>query len=178
MKKIYISDYTLRMGTSGETPLSFKEKIEIARNLDKMHVDVIELAPIENEKTDVLLAKTILPFLKHSVIAVPAGSDEASLKVAYEAISGAENARLQVRIPTSPVQMEYFCHRKPAAVLELVTCSCCTECTSCTHNLYNIGFGECVHGGYFNVNYGLAGSCEDKLCIVIRVTGCKTECEL
>ena len=120
MKKIYISDYTLRKGTGGETPLSFKEKIEIARNLDKMHADVIELAPIENEKTDVLLARTVLPFLKHSVLAVPVGNDEASAEIAYSAISGAENARLQVRIPTSPVQMEYFCHRKPAAVLELV----------------------------------------------------------
>ena len=120
MKKIYISDYTLRTRTEGETPLSFKEKIEIARNLDKMHVDVIELAPIENEKTDVLLARTILPFLKHSTLAVPVGNDEASVEVAYSAISGAENSRLQVRIPTSPVQMEYFCHRKPAAVLELV----------------------------------------------------------
>ena len=120
MKKIYISDYTLRTRTEGETPLSFKEKIEIARNLDKMHVDVIELAPIENEKTDVLLARTILPFLKHSTLAVPVGNDEASVEIAYSAISGAENTRLQVRIPTSPVQMEYFCHRKPAAVLELV----------------------------------------------------------
>ena len=120
MKKIYISDYTLRTGKDGETPLSFKEKIEIARNLDKMHADVIELAPIENEKTDVLLARTILPFLKHSVLAVPVGYDEASVDVAYSAISGADNTRLQVRIPTSPVRMEYFCHRKPAAVLELV----------------------------------------------------------
>ena len=55
MKKIYISDTTLRINRTGaEAPLSFKEKIEIARNLDKMQVDVIELAPIENEKTDVV----------------------------------------------------------------------------------------------------------------------------
>ena len=41
MKKIYISDITLRMKQTGaDAPLSFKEKIEIARNLDKMHVDV------------------------------------------------------------------------------------------------------------------------------------------
>ena len=120
MKKIYISDYTLKINTDAETPLSFKEKIEIARNLDKMHLDVIELAPIKNEKTDILLAKTILPFLKHGVLAIPVGNDEASVEVAYNAVSGADKARLQVRVPTSPVQMEYFCHKKPAAVLESI----------------------------------------------------------
>ena len=120
MNKIYISDYTLRTRTATESPLSFKEKIEISRYLDKMHTDVIELAPIENEKTDVLLARTILPFLKHSTLAVPVGNDEASVEVAYNAIAGAVKARLQVRVPTSPVQMEYFCHKKPAAVLESI----------------------------------------------------------
>lgn len=118
MKKIYISDYTLRIQREGENPLSFKEKIEIARNLDKLHVDVIELAQIENEKTDVLLARTVFPFLKHSVLAIPVGNCEASVETACSAIACKEKARLQVRIPTSPVQMEYFCHKKPAAVLE------------------------------------------------------------
>ena len=121
MKKIYISDITLRINQSGvEAPLSFKEKIEIARNLDKMHADVIELAPIENEKTDVLLARTVIPFLKHSVIAIPVGNTEASAEVAYSAVANADKARLQVRVPTSPVQMEYFCHKKPAGVLESI----------------------------------------------------------
>ena len=121
MKKIYISDTTLRINRTGaDAPLSFKEKIEIARNLDKMQVDVIELAPIENEKTDVLLARTVLPFLKNSTLALPVGNDEASVETAYSAVAGANKARLQVRVPTSPVQMEYFCHKKPAAVLESI----------------------------------------------------------
>ena len=33
MKKIYISDYTLRKGTGGETPLSFKEKMQEIKNI-------------------------------------------------------------------------------------------------------------------------------------------------
>ena len=72
MKKINISDITLRINRTGaEAPLSFKEKLEVARSLDKMYADVIELAPIENEKTDVLLARTVLPFLKHSKLSIP-----------------------------------------------------------------------------------------------------------
>ena len=133
MKKIYIADTTLRINNSGaEAPLSFKEKIEIARSLDKMKVDVIELAPIENEKTDVLLARTILPFLKNSVLALPVGNDEAAADIACSAVAGAANTRLQIRIPTSPVQMEYFCHRKPAAVLELIKALCAKAAASNT----------------------------------------------
>lgn len=122
MKKIIVSDTTLRINHMGaEAPLSFKEKIEIARCLDGMHVNVIELAPIENEKTDVLLARTILRFLSSDItLSVPVGNDEASVEVAYSAISGYDNTRLQVRVPTSPVNMEYVCHKKPAAVLELI----------------------------------------------------------
>ena len=121
MKKIYISDITLRIPRTGaDAPLSFKEKLEVAKSLDKMHADVIELAPIENEKTDVLLARTILPFLKHSKLSVPVGNDEASVEVAYSAVADAANARLQVRVPTSPVRMEYSCHKKPAAVLDSI----------------------------------------------------------
>ncbi len=122
MKRIRISDTTLRINHMGaEAPLSFKEKIEIARCLDNANVSVIELAPIENEKTDVLLARTILRFLSPDVIlSVPVGKDEASVEVAYSAIADYKNTRLQVRVPTSPVNMEYVCHKKPAAVIELI----------------------------------------------------------
>ena len=52
MNKVFISDLTLRdRASNGAAPLSFKEKIETAKLLDKMCVNSIELAPIENEKT-------------------------------------------------------------------------------------------------------------------------------
>ena len=43
MKKIIVSDTTLRINHMGaEAPLSFKEKIEIARQLENLKVDIIE----------------------------------------------------------------------------------------------------------------------------------------
>lgn len=121
MKKIFVSDSTLRNNSGvSETPLSFKQRMEIARMLDRMKVDVIELAPIENEKIDVLLARTIISFLKHAKIAIPVGFDENAIDTAANAISDASKVRIQIRVPTSPVQMEYFCRRKPPVVLELI----------------------------------------------------------
>ena len=52
MDNIRISDITLRQKSS-ET-LTFKEKLELARLLDRLQTDVIELPAIINEKTDSL----------------------------------------------------------------------------------------------------------------------------
>ena len=46
MNKIRISDVTMKQ-TGAEISLSFKEKIELSKLLDKLGVDLIELEPIE-----------------------------------------------------------------------------------------------------------------------------------
>ncbi len=121
MKKLYISDSTLRFNSGiSESPLSFKQRMEIARTLERMKVDIIEFAPIENEKIDVLLARTIISFLEHAKLAIPVGFDEHSVDIAAKAIGDGSKARIQIRVPTSPVQMEYFCRRKPPVVLEMI----------------------------------------------------------
>ena len=53
MKNIRISDVTMKQ-RSGELNLSFKEKIELAKLLDKLGVTVIELEGIESPKIDSL----------------------------------------------------------------------------------------------------------------------------
>lgn len=121
MKQVKISDVTLREGTShrGAT-LSFKEKIEIAKLLDKLNTDVIEMAAIENTATDTLLLKTLSSLLKNSQLAVVAGTDKDQIDKAFAAVSGAKSKRLIVSLPTSNVRMEYISHSKPAAMLEKI----------------------------------------------------------
>ncbi len=115
--EIKISDITLR--EEGKTyTLSFKEKIEIAKTLDKLNLSVIETAPITKGKTDVLFLHTIAPLLKNSVLSCPVSLTEESVKETYEAISGAKKKRLHVMVPVSTVQMEYLSHKKPKAMLE------------------------------------------------------------
>ena len=72
MEKLSIADITLKQAAkSAEYSLSFREKIEIAKLLDKANVSVIELPAITKETTDVLLIKSIASCVKNSVIAVP-----------------------------------------------------------------------------------------------------------
>ena len=56
MQIIGLSDITLKT-TAGQA-LSFKEKIELAKLLDKLNVAAVELAPIQNRKIDSLLIKS------------------------------------------------------------------------------------------------------------------------
>ena len=132
MKKITIADATLREGSRrGELALSFKEKLEIAKLLDNLNVDVIEAAPVVDEKIDTLVLRTISPLLKNSVLSCPVGSSVEEADRAFSSISAAKKPRLLVSLPVSTVQMEYLCHKKPAAMLELIgslTAHCVSLC--------------------------------------------------
>ena len=118
---IKISDITLRETAQRETNvLSFKEKTEVAKQLDKLNVDVIETAPITNGKSDVLFLHTISPIVKNSIISCPVELSESGVEVAYEAIKEAKSPRLHIIVPVSTVQMEYICHKKPDKVLDMI----------------------------------------------------------
>ena len=128
MQKVFISDVTLRESEKTGA-LSFKEKIDVAKKLDRLGVDVIETAVIGNTKTDVLFLHTIAPLLKNSIISCPVDFSEESVEITAEAISAATKKRLHLMVPTSTVQMEYVCKKKPAAVLEMIT-TLITKCVS------------------------------------------------
>lgn len=114
MKRIIIADTTLCREDSG---FSFKEKIEIARQLEKLRVDVIELPEIANSRTDVLLVRTVSSFVKDSVISVAAGLGKNSIADAAEALENTQKASIRIELPLSPVGMEYTCHKKPEKML-------------------------------------------------------------
>ena len=120
MKKIKISDMTLSKA-SGNFDLSFKEKIEIAKLLDRLNVSVIELAQASGSKVDDVLIRTICSCVKNSTVSLPCPLTDNGAAEAYELVKNAKKPRLQINVPMSTVQMEYVCHKKPAAVLEMVT---------------------------------------------------------
>ena len=115
MNKIMISDRTLCFGG-----YSFKEKIEIARQLEKLCVDTIEIPEISNVKSDVLFVKTVASFVNNSVISVAAGSTLDSVEQAAIALSNAKKSRIRIELPVSPVGMEYTCHKKAPKMLEWI----------------------------------------------------------
>lgn len=116
--KIRISDKTL---CREEATFSFKEKIEIARQLQKLCVDAVELPYIENVKSDTLLVKTIASFVKDSVISVCTGYSLENLQNAAAALCTAKHPRLRIEVPVSTVGMEYTCHLKAPKMLEKVS---------------------------------------------------------
>ena len=122
MQKLSIADITLKQAAkNGNCSLSFREKIEIAKLLNKIHVSVIELPAIIKEKTDMLLIKSISSCVTaSSVIAVPVNLSEGDVERVAQALSGAKCPRIQIEVPTSTVQMEYICGKKPAAMLEMI----------------------------------------------------------
>ena len=119
MNKIRISDVTMKQSAEGFC-LSFKEKIELAKMLDKLGVDVIELEGIENVRTDALRIKSIAAAVTESIVAVPVQLNPDSVNVTWNALQQAKKPRLQVCAPVSSVQMEYLFHKKPEAMLAAV----------------------------------------------------------
>ncbi len=118
---IKIADKTLREKSKvGASSLSFKEKIDIAKQLDNLKVDIIETSEIINGKKDILYLHTISSVVKNSIISCPVGISEKEVEVAYDAIKTAAKPRLNILVPVSTVQMEYLCHKKPDKMLDAV----------------------------------------------------------
>ena len=129
MNKIRISDVTMKQ--SGQVvALSFREKIELSKLLDKLGVDLIELEPIVQPKIDSLRVKSVAAAVKNCAVAVPVALDPESVRLTWNALRDARRPRLQVCAPVSPVQMEYLHHKKPAAMLEAVR-QTIADCLSC-----------------------------------------------
>ena len=107
---------------TGGYDLSFREKIELAKLLDRVGIQVIETAAIKNKRTDSLLIKSIASAVKSSAVAVPLVlTDKDSVKTTWAALKEAKKPRLQVVAPVSTVQMEYITRMKPAAVIKKIS---------------------------------------------------------
>ncbi len=116
MKHIRIADTTLCGGN-----YTFKEKIEMARQLEKLGVDVIELPAITEVRSDTLLVRTMASFVKNATLSVAAGVTAESVELAAVALEGAAKPQIRIQLPVSPVGMEYTCHKKPDKMLAWIS---------------------------------------------------------
>lgn len=133
MSIVRINDASMRQITkSGANKLSFKNKLELAKLLDRLGVSVIELDAVNEVKADSLLIKSIATAVKNSIVAVPVELNKDSVDITWNALQTAKKARLVVEAPVSTVQMEYLYHKKPKAVIEAVkdTVAHCRELTN------------------------------------------------
>ena len=106
----------------------------MAKLMDKLHFNSIEMPEIKNVSTDVLLIKTIASLMKHSEVCVPVGMTAESVETAWNSVKAAKKASLKVSVPVSAVQMEYKCGKKPPVVKEMAA-SLIAECKKYTDNV-------------------------------------------
>ena len=119
MNTIKLADVTMKQTADGFS-LSFKEKIELAKLLDKLGVSVIELEGIEQPRIDSLRIKSIAAAVAASTIAVPVALTEDGPRQVWAALQEAKSPRLQVHGAVSAVQMEYLYHKKPEAMQKAI----------------------------------------------------------
>lgn len=121
MREVRISDGTMKQsGHTREISLTFKEKLEMAKLLDRLGVAVIEAEGIEQTKIDSLRIKSIASSVKNSILAVPVKLGQESVSVTWNALRLAKSPRLQVPAAISPTQMEYIHHLKAPAMLTAI----------------------------------------------------------
>ncbi len=123
MKKIVVSDVTLRAYAEQKNTLSFREKLNTAQLLDQAGVSAVELPAMVNDKEDAVVCRTIAGALKNAAVAIPADSAE-GLEAAWACVKDAAKPCLQILLPTSTVQMEYTYHLKAPKMLEKIAALC------------------------------------------------------
>ena len=109
MNHIMIADTTL---SDPKSNLTFKQKLEIARKLERLGVDIVELPEVGAAKADSLLVRTAASFVKNSVLSVAAASSPDAIDRAAEALSTAARPRIRIELPMTASIMEYTLHIK------------------------------------------------------------------
>ena len=122
MINIKITDISLRESEQVYAArLSFKEKLETAKLLEKLQIDVIETGPVSDSPADMAFIRTLASTLEYSTVSVPVTLDKKDIDRTWDALSKAKKPRLNIAAPTSTVQMEYKHQIKAEALLPLIT---------------------------------------------------------
>jgi 2-isopropylmalate synthase len=117
--KLIIFDTTLRDGEqSPGAAMTREEKIRIARQLEKLGVDVIEAGFAAASPGDADAIHAIAQTVKNSTVCSLARANERDVRAAGEAIKPAKSGRIHTFIATSPIHMEKKLRMTPDQVVE------------------------------------------------------------
>jgi len=124
LPQVRIFDTTMRDGEqSPGASMSFDEKIELARLLDEMNVDVIEAGFPNASIGDFESVQAIAKIVKNSVVCGLSRAQFADIDRTGEAIKPAARKRIHTFIATSPIHMEHKLKMGENAVLEAIHAS-------------------------------------------------------
>jgi len=116
---LIIFDTTLRDGEqSPGASMTREEKVRIARQLERMRVDVIEAGFPAASNGDFESVKAVADAIKDSTVCGLARALERDIQRAGEALRGARSARIHTFIATSAIHMEKKLRMSPDQVIE------------------------------------------------------------
>ena len=122
MKRIKIFDTTLRDGEqSPGCSMNLSEKLEMARQLDALGVDVIEAGFAIVSPEDFKSVEAISQTVHNCSVASLARCTKGDIDAAWGAVKGAKKPRIHVFIATSDIHMEYKLKMSREEVLESIT---------------------------------------------------------
>jgi 2-isopropylmalate synthase len=119
MEQILIFDTTLRDGEqSPGFSMNIQEKMQVAKQLEKLNVDIIEAGfPIASEG-DFQAVRAIAKTIKHSKICALARAEDKDIDRAWEAIQEAAYPVIHTFISTSELHLKYQLHLSQEEVLQ------------------------------------------------------------
>lgn len=116
---VRIFDTTMRDGEqAARINLNTGEKLQIARQLERLNVDVIEAGFPASSPGDFEAVSRVATEIRGPIIAGLARTKEGDIKAAGEALKNAAKPRIHTFIATSPIHMEYKLKMTPAEVLK------------------------------------------------------------
>jgi 2-isopropylmalate synthase len=117
-RRIQIFDTTLRDGEqSPGIALQPHEKVEIAEQLERLGVDVVEAGFAGASPGDFEGVRAVAGAVKGPTVASLARAHEADIEAAAEALAGARRSRIHIFLATSPLHMEKKLGLEPAEVV-------------------------------------------------------------
>ncbi|MBG8844874.1 2-isopropylmalate synthase [Neisseria meningitidis] len=117
--RVIIFDTTLRDGEqSPGAAMTKEEKIRVARQLEKLGVDIIEAGFAAASPGDFEAVNAIAKTITKSTVCSLSRAIERDIRQAGEAVAPAPNKRIHTFIATSPIHMEYKLKMKPKQVIE------------------------------------------------------------
>lgn len=122
MKRIRIFDTTLRDGEqSPGCSMNLSEKIEMARQLEALGVDVIEAGFAIASPMDHKSVKTIAAAVTNCTVASLARCTKGDIDAAWDAVKEAKHPRIHVFLATSDIHMEYKLKMTREQVLQRIS---------------------------------------------------------
>ena len=119
MSQIKIFDTTLRDGEqSPGVNLNQLEKLEIAKQLERLGVDRMEAGFPASSKGDFQAVKAIADTIKETSVIGLARTIKSDVDTAWEALKGAASPSLHLFLATSPIHMTYKLKKTPKQVIE------------------------------------------------------------